>query len=107
MCILGTERPRGQEGRRNRSSKHGCGSRHHDVQWRSCLRNGPDAELSKELRQRGGQVVHVQAAGVGENPRVTAAEEVLLEADAGVFDAGDDAVGADADEGDEGWGASV
>ena len=44
----------------------------------------------------------VQAAGVGEDPGVAAAEEVLLEADAGVFDAGDDAVRANADEGDDG-----
>ena len=33
---------------------------------------------------------------------MAAAEGVLLEADAGVFDAGDDAVGTDADEGDDG-----
>ena len=33
---------------------------------------------------------------------MAAAEGGLLEADAGVFDAGDDAVGADADEGDDG-----
>ncbi len=44
----------------------------------------------------------VEAAGVGEDPGVAAAEEVLLEADAGVFYAGDDAVGPDADEGDDG-----
>ena len=50
----------------------------------------------------GGLVVRVEAAGVGENPGVAAAEGGLLEADAGVFDAGDDAVGADADEGDDG-----
>ena len=33
---------------------------------------------------------------------MAAAEGALLEADAGVFDAGDNAVGADADEGDDG-----
>ena len=33
---------------------------------------------------------------------MAAAEGILLEADAGVFDAGDDAVGTDADEGDDG-----
>jgi hypothetical protein len=33
---------------------------------------------------------------------VAAAERVLLEADAGVFDTGNDAVGADADKGDDG-----
>src|SRR5271169_4184760 len=66
------------------------------------LCNGPDAELSKELCEGGGQVVGVEAAGIGEDPGVAAAEGGLLEADAGVFDAGDDAVGADADEGDDG-----
>ena len=49
----------------------------------------------------GGLVVGVEAAGAGEDPGVAAAEGGLLEADAGVFDAGDDAVGADADEGDD------
>ena len=33
---------------------------------------------------------------------MAAAEKVLLQTDAGVFDAGDDAVGSDADEGDDG-----
>ncbi len=47
-------------------------------------------------------VVSVEAAGVGEYPGVAAAERVLLEADAGVFDAGDDAVRTDAYEGDDG-----
>ena len=66
------------------------------------LCNGPEAEVSEELCEGGGLVVGVEAAGVGEDPGVAAAEGVLLEADAGVFDAGDDAVGADADEGDDG-----
>ena len=64
--------------------------------------NRPEAEVSEELCEGGGLVVGVEAAGVGEDPGVAAAEGVLLEADAGVFDAGDDAVGADADEGDDG-----
>ena len=63
------------------------------------LCNGPDAELSEDLCEGGGQVVGVEAARVREDPGVAAAEGGLLEADAGVFDAGDDAVGADADEG--------
>ena len=50
----------------------------------------------------GGLVVGVEAAGVGEDPGVAAAEGGLLEADAGVFDAGDDAVGVNADKGDDG-----
>ena len=50
----------------------------------------------------GGLVVGVEAAGVGEDPGVAAAEGDLLEADPGVFDAGDDTVGTDADEGDDG-----
>src|SRR5208283_4226585 len=66
------------------------------------LRNGPEAELSEELGEGGGQVVGVDAAGVGEDPGVAAAEEGFLEADAGVFDARDDAVGADADESHDG-----
>ena len=43
----------------------------------------------------------VEAAGIGQDPGVAAAEGVLLEADAGVFHARDDAVRADADEGDD------
>ena len=66
------------------------------------LCNGPDAKVSEELCEDGGLVMGVQAAGVGENPGVAAAEGSFLEADADVFDAGDDAVGADADEGDDG-----
>ena len=66
------------------------------------LCNGPEAEVSEELCESGGQVVGVEAAGVGENPGVAAAERGFLEADVGVFDAGDDAVGVDADEGDDG-----
>ncbi len=64
--------------------------------------NGPEAEVSEELCEGGGQVVGVEAAGVGEDPGEAAAEEGLLEADAGVFDAGNDPVGAYADEGDDG-----
>ena len=66
------------------------------------LGNGPEAEVSEELCEGGGQVVRVEAAGVGEDPGVAAAEGGLLKTDAGVFDARNDAVGADADEGDDG-----
>src|SRR5277367_1800478 len=66
------------------------------------LCNGPEAEVSEELCEGGGLVVGVDAAGVGKDPGVAAAERGLLEADAGVSDAGDNAVGADADEGDDG-----
>src|ERR1700722_2353702 len=66
------------------------------------FRNGPNAEVSEKSREGGGQVVGVEAAGVGKNPCVAAAEKGLLEADAGVFDAGDDAVGVNADKGDDG-----
>ena len=66
------------------------------------LCNGPNAEVSEELRERGGQVVGVEATGVGKNPSVTVAEKGLLEADAGVFDTGDNAVGVNADKGDDG-----
>jgi hypothetical protein len=66
------------------------------------LGNGPEAEVSEESCEGGGRVVGVEAAGVGEDPGVAAAEGGLLEADAGVFDAGNDAVGTDADEGDDG-----
>ncbi len=66
------------------------------------LCNGPDAEISEKLCKGRRLVVGVDSAGVGEHPGVAAAEGGFLEADAGVFDAGDDAVGADADEGDDG-----
>ena len=66
------------------------------------LGNGPEAEVSEELCEGGGQVVGVETAGVGEDPGVAAAEGGLLEADAGVFDAGNDAVGTDADKSDDG-----
>jgi hypothetical protein len=65
------------------------------------LGNGPEAQVTEELCEGGGQVVGVEAAGVGEDPGVAAAEAGLLEADAGVFDAGNDTVGTDADEGDD------
>jgi len=66
------------------------------------LCNGPKAEVSEELREGGGQVVGVEATGVGKNPGVAAAEKGLLEADAGVFDTRDDTVGVNADKGDDG-----
>ena len=66
------------------------------------LCNGPEAEVFEELREGGGKVVGVEATGVGKNPGVAAAEKGFLEADAGVFDAGDNAVGVNADEGDDG-----
>ena len=66
------------------------------------LRNGPEAEVSEELCEGGGLVMGIEAAGIGKNPGVAAAEGGLLQADAGVFDAGDDAVGPDADKGDDG-----
>jgi len=54
------------------------------------------------LREGGGQVVGVEATRVGKNPSVAVAEKGLLEADAGVFDTGDGAVGANADKGYDG-----
>ncbi len=66
------------------------------------LCNGPNAEVSEELRKSGGQVVSVESTGVGKNPSAAAAEKGLLQADAGVFDTGDDAVGVNADKGDDG-----
>ena len=65
------------------------------------LCNGPNAEFSKELREGGGQVVGVEAAGVGKNPSMAAAEKGLLEADTGVFDTRNDAVWVNADKGDD------
>ena len=44
----------------------------------------------------------VEATGVGKNPSVAAAEKGLLQADAGVFDTGDDAGRVNADKGDDG-----
>jgi hypothetical protein len=46
--------------------------------------------------------VGVEGTGVGKNPSVAVAEKGLLEADAGVFDTGDDAVGVNADKGHDG-----
>ena len=66
------------------------------------LCHGPESEVSEEPCEGGGLVVGVDTAGIGEDPGVAAAEGDLLEADAGVLDAGDDAVGTDADEGDDG-----
>jgi hypothetical protein len=66
------------------------------------LCNGPKAEVSEELCEGRGQVVCVEATGVGKNPSVAAAEKRFLEADAGVFDPGDNAVGVNADKGDDG-----
>jgi hypothetical protein len=64
--------------------------------------NGPDAEVAEELGEGVGLVVSIQSAGVGEDPGVAPAKGVLLKADAGVFVARDDAIVADADEGDDG-----
>jgi hypothetical protein len=66
------------------------------------LCNGPNAEISEEFREGGGQVVGVEAAGVGKNPSVAVAEKGFLEADASVFDTGDDPVRANPDKGDDG-----
>src|SRR4051812_45937327 len=66
------------------------------------LCNGPTVEVSEELGESGGLVVGVEAARVGKHPGVAAAESGLLQADAGVFVAGDNAVGTNADEGDDG-----
>ena len=63
---------------------------------------GPKAEFFEELRECSGLVMGVEAAGVWENPGMAPAEEIVLQADAGVFDARDDAIGSDADERDDG-----
>jgi hypothetical protein len=67
------------------------------------LRGRPSPQRSKKFCQRGGLIMSVQAAGVRKNPGVAAAEEFLLQADAGLFVARDDSVGTKADEGDDGW----
>lgn len=66
------------------------------------LCNSPTVEVSEELGEGGGLVVGIEAARVGKYPGVAAAEGVFLQADAGVFVAGDNAVGTDANEGDDG-----
>ena len=71
------------------------------------LGDGPASQVSIELCQSGGQVVRIEAARIGKNPRVTAAEENLLESNAGVFDAGHNAIGTDPDEGDDGGAPTV
>lgn len=62
----------------------------------------PNAQLSEELSQGIRQVVGIEATGVGKNPSVAATEKGLLQADAGVFDTRDNAVGVNADKGDDG-----
>src|SRR5690348_10159166 len=62
----------------------------------------PNAEFFEKPRKFRGLVVGVQAAGIWQDPGVTAAEGGLLKADASVFISGNDAVGTDADEGDDG-----
>jgi len=66
------------------------------------LCNGPKAEVSEEFRKGGGQVVGVEATGVGKNPSMAAAEKGLLEPNAGVFDTRDDAVRVNANKGNDG-----
>ena len=66
------------------------------------LCNRPLAEVCEELREGGGQVVGIQAAGVGKNPSAAASEKGLLETDSSVFDTRDDAVGLNANKGDDG-----
>ena len=66
------------------------------------LGNGPLAEVTEELCEGGRLIVRVEAAGNREDPGAAAAEGRILQADAGAFVAGDDAVGTDADEGDDG-----
>ena len=66
------------------------------------LCNRPTVEVCEELRERGGPIVGVQSAGVRKNPSMAAAEELLLEADPGVFYTRDDAVGVNANKGDDG-----
>lgn len=64
--------------------------------------NRPVVQVSEKFREGCGLVVGVKAAGVWENPGETAAIMNLLEADAGVFNAGNDTVGTNANEGDDG-----
>ena len=66
------------------------------------LCHGPKSEVSEELGKCGRLVVGVEAARVGKDPGVAAPERDLLQADTGVFIAGDNAVGTDANEGDDG-----
>jgi hypothetical protein len=67
----------------------------------SMLRRCPLAEFAEKFCQSRRLVVRVESAGIGEHPGAAAAEEILLQADAGLFVAGDDAVRTDADEGDD------
>src|SRR4051812_35726942 len=53
------------------------------------------------LREGGGWIVGVEATGVGEDPGVAAAEKGLLEANSGVFDAGDYPVRTHAQKGND------
>lgn len=54
------------------------------------------------MRKGAGQVVSVEAAGVGKNPRVAAAEKSLLKTHLGVFYSGNNAIRMNADKGDHG-----
>jgi hypothetical protein len=66
------------------------------------LGRGPQTEVPEKPGEVGGLVVGVEAAGIGEDPGMAAAEEILLKADAGALDAGDDAVRTDSNERDHG-----
>jgi len=64
------------------------------------LGNGPVAEISKEPGKGRGLVMGVEAAGVGKQPGMAAAEAGLLKSHACVFNPGDDTVWVEADKRD-------
>src|SRR5262245_17966021 len=66
------------------------------------VRGRPEAKVAEEFCEGGGLIGGVQAAGIGKDPGVAASEGRFLEADPGAFDAGNDPVVAQADEGDDG-----
>lgn len=66
------------------------------------LRHRPHPQFAEEFCQRRRLIMRIQSTRVGQYPRMAATKQVLLQPDAGVFDTAHDAVGTDADEGDDG-----
>jgi len=68
---------------------------------KGCLAGGCTFQLGEEFGQVRYLIMRVEAGGVGENPDSGLADRLGLEAELGFFAVEGDAVGGDADDGDE------